>query len=1505
VYGELVACDGGDRIPLRKPVLRIGRHTSSDIVLPGTDVSNRHAEMKLIEGCWHVFDNNSSNGVWVNGERVPEKQLEPGDVVGFGTQKYLVEYAIQNPQQVEEKPQFKRDQQSKQEFDPYHDWLGIPPEEQPPDYYRLLAIPKFESKLDVIEHAANQRMAHLRSLQGGARAALTQKLLNEVAKARICLLNSEKKTDYDRTLKGPIAKPPVSREAPQHGKMVGAVATRQETRVSAREQGELGELGEYQLLEKLGEGGMGTVYKAVQTRLDKIVALKILTSGRMEDEEAIARFEREMKALGRLDHPNIVQAHDAREIDGTLVLVTEYVDGMDLNELLRRTGPLSVADACKLIRQAAVGLQYAHEHGLVHRDVKPSNLMITRRGQVKLLDLGLARFQIGDTSGREVTAAGQAVGTPDYMAPEQIADTHTVDIRADIYALGCTLYKLLAGRPPFSGPNYKSAFDKQSGHMEHTPPPIERVRADTPDELVAVINRMLAKDPEDRFATPRKVAEAVRPMAADSNLAKLWATAEGKSPATAPGQSLQDTQASQSSNLTAFLQQLPGGGRKTPKQPAKARDPDNGSRIKWAIIFGAAAACLVLVALVVWALSRGGAPEGPALVFNWPASEREETALSINMNPVRLPDSGPLELPCKPGEWRIRAERKGFLPYEEVVIVEPGQRKEVARPSWVRQSHLVLQWPVDQRQDARLEIDGRAPDLSLPSVQTSEERIKMPIEPGKHNLRIARRGFVPFETSVMIDEAESLTVKPAWEKSVGQAAPEKPGELAEQPKPPGPKKKSPPPPETRQEIARRIDQAHGLAAAETGAAKVELAGKLLELGKQQEDRPGEQFVLLQRAMELALDGGDKDVMLAAAGAIGERFEVDAEKIKQDALDEFARLESKTAEARAAGEKAHDEAELATAERQRDERYAKALAPAEKLVAAWDFRGAWTELEKIAFDDKDLAGRLARRRDEVRRMGRLKIRMIAKINAADPPLTKSKLMLRGTHGDVVGADENAISARPARGKIERHPWTTLSPKARARLMQLAIDRKSGDDWLAAGLLALAGNDAPLAMNLFHEAGAVGANVDPYLDSLARTAFARAEELIRQNKFAEAEAALAEIEETYARTPWLMSHKGAVETARRQIETGAAEAGAEQLYTSAAKLFADNDLFELKPLVEKLEADYPNSSPVTDVDRDPSFARMKEAVQKVAKRLVVRLDGKGDFKSVQEAVSAAPPKTVIEIHDNGPYIEEVRIPKEKIGLTIRGKKGCSPLIKFHNTAVTASAKDLVIERVTLEAPRAENKCCLLVLSCSVQVRSAILKGDVMVSNGSMQMNSVVLAGEIRKFGSSLLHIENCFCTHGISCDKLDFRNSVVLKGSVGVGSAGSFDNGVIASLSTSSYRRCDCNIRHCTIPGEVGLRNEPNVIVDSIIGEIRSDRANTRIEHCDVFKGYHALAQPGKNCFKADPKFSNAKQYDYRLLPVSPCLNKASDGGQLGVRFTPEMLEILQQAAALRQRGAIKF
>ncbi len=286
------------------------------------------------------------------------------------------------------------------------------------------------------------------------------------------------------------------------------------------------QLGEYELLEMLGTGGMGVVYKARQTRLDKIVALKVLPQQRTLDPHAVNRFEREMKAIGRLSQPSIVQAYDAREINGTKVLVMEYIEGLDLAKVARRLGPLPIAEACEIARQAALGLQYIHEHGLVHRDIKPSNLILTCQGQVKILDLGLALLGENQPGDGEVTSSESILGTADYVAPEQVSDAHSVDIRADIYSLGCTLYRLLAGQPPFSGPQYSRANQKLTGHARDPAAPVRSKRPDVPEKLAAVLERMLAKAPGERPPTPAAIVDALKPFAAKADLRDLLRRAE-------------------------------------------------------------------------------------------------------------------------------------------------------------------------------------------------------------------------------------------------------------------------------------------------------------------------------------------------------------------------------------------------------------------------------------------------------------------------------------------------------------------------------------------------------------------------------------------------------------------------------------------------------------------------------------------------------------------------------------------------------------------------------------------------------------------------------------------------------------------------------------------------------------------------------------------------------------------------------------------------------------------
>jgi len=293
-------------------------------------------------------------------------------------------------------------------------------------------------------------------------------------------------------------------------------------------------LGHYLCLNKIGEGGMGQVFKARQRPLDRIVALKVLRRECVENVKSVQRFQREMRAVGQLQHPHIVRAHNADQIGGHYFIAMEYIEGIDLARMVKRQGPLAIEPALDFIRQAALGMQHAHDSGLVHRDIKPANLLVAqdtgssrsrnstkfRWGMVKILDLGLAR--LADSGEASLTVHGTVMGTPDFIAPEQALNPHTCDARADLYSLGCTLFYLITGRIPFPR---GSVTEKLLQHQMQDAEPLAEVRRarlmheaaktgkrideafySVPPQVEAVVRKLMAKHPDDRFQSPAEVA---------------------------------------------------------------------------------------------------------------------------------------------------------------------------------------------------------------------------------------------------------------------------------------------------------------------------------------------------------------------------------------------------------------------------------------------------------------------------------------------------------------------------------------------------------------------------------------------------------------------------------------------------------------------------------------------------------------------------------------------------------------------------------------------------------------------------------------------------------------------------------------------------------------------------------------------------------------------------------------------------------------------------------------
>ncbi len=281
----------------------------------------------------------------------------------------------------------------------------------------------------------------------------------------------------------------------------------------------------YHVLRLLGRGGMGNVFEAEHRLMRRRVALKIIKPQWLNHPEAISRFRNEVQAAAKLVHPNVVTAFDAEQAGDVHFLAMEFVEGMTLAELVAQRGPLSIDVACEYIRQAALGLQFAHEHGMVHRDIKPGNLMVSEGRDkdalalssslaprpaplIKILDFGLARFvSESDDLGRQ-TGADTLLGTPDFMAPEQARDARSADIRSDIYSLGCTLYFLLTGEAPHA--RCGSPLERALAHLERDPDPLSKFRSDAPDGLQVVLNKMMARRAEGRFQTPADVATALK-----------------------------------------------------------------------------------------------------------------------------------------------------------------------------------------------------------------------------------------------------------------------------------------------------------------------------------------------------------------------------------------------------------------------------------------------------------------------------------------------------------------------------------------------------------------------------------------------------------------------------------------------------------------------------------------------------------------------------------------------------------------------------------------------------------------------------------------------------------------------------------------------------------------------------------------------------------------------------------------------------------------------------------
>ncbi|HZY84125.1 MAG TPA: family 16 glycoside hydrolase [Gemmataceae bacterium] len=423
---------------------------------------------------------------------------------------------------------------------------------------------------------------------------------------------------------------------------------------------------QYEVLQELGHGGMGVVYLARHRLSGRREVLKVMNKELLSRPGSKERFLREIQSAALLDHPYVVKMYTAMEVGGLMVLVMEYVAGVDLDRLVKSGGPLPVATACLYVHQVALGLQHASEKGMAHRDVKPQNLILTRDGTrpvVKVLDFGLAKVRSEKGAEMDLTGEGRMLGTPHYIAPEQILDAAHADVRADVYSLGCTLYYLLTAGPPFAGRN--SLFEILQAHRTVAPRPLNLARPEVPPELAAVVAKMMDKDVAKRYQRPVEVARALAPF-----LKPGQQSTTAQPPARPASPSLTEATSTEPwGTLT--------GGRTTDKRPPAPLRP--AAKRRWLLGAGAAVGLLLLGLVGLWAAGvlKVKTRDGTIVLEGLPADA--EVLVDGAKVTVTWADGGKrAEVYVKPGTHQVRVKKDGLEAQGDSVTLEEGGRQVFA-----------------------------------------------------------------------------------------------------------------------------------------------------------------------------------------------------------------------------------------------------------------------------------------------------------------------------------------------------------------------------------------------------------------------------------------------------------------------------------------------------------------------------------------------------------------------------------------------------------------------------------------------------------------------------------------------------------------------------------------------------------------------------------------------------------------------------------------------------------
>ncbi|MBS0261075.1 MAG: protein kinase [Planctomycetes bacterium] len=440
-------------------------------------------------------------------------------------------------------------------------------------------------------------------------------------------------------------------------------------------------LDKYRLLDCIGTGGMGAVFKALNPELDRLVAVKVLAPDILKNEQAIARFRQEIQAAAALNDRNIVAALDAGNDRGCYYLVMEYVEGHDLGYFVKHYSPLSISWACECIRQAALGLQHAHERGLVHRDIKPSNLLIAvdedGRPVTKILDLGLAKFvselvttedlsPLGGSEDGSLTQIGEFLGTPDYIAPEQAEWDGSADIRSDLFSLGCTFFRLLTGQLPFAGEN---VLEKLAARKNSAPRSARTYRPEIPVELDEIVLRMLARSPQDRFQTPRAVAQALAPFC------RMNSSTPGPQPKSRSALPYVASTGGEGSRLEQIFQRLETEFASTSVR--RHHESRRRSIRYWVAI----SATVLAISTIVWGGFLWQDASQATLLIDWPLADREQAKLIVGGQAWKIPGNNPFRVQREAGNWKLELHREGYEPVTQKFSLSRGELRNFT-PDW-------------------------------------------------------------------------------------------------------------------------------------------------------------------------------------------------------------------------------------------------------------------------------------------------------------------------------------------------------------------------------------------------------------------------------------------------------------------------------------------------------------------------------------------------------------------------------------------------------------------------------------------------------------------------------------------------------------------------------------------------------------------------------------------------------------------------------------------------------